>query len=92
MDNIKQAVHNYEAHTPLELGAPFDELYTILGYDTLFQICQRLGGSHVYVPSPQHLFKPAIVADMRRQFDGRNYRALAKSYGFSERTARNYLG
>lgn len=88
---IKQAVQNYERHTPLELIAPYHNLSPLLGYDKLASICEQLGGSHVYVPSLQHLFKQAIVSDMATQFDGRNYRELAQSYGLSERTARNYL-
>lgn len=87
MISIKNAVENWDS----TLDYPYNLLYDIIGYDGIETICNSIGGTTLYIPSLQHMFKAAIIDQMQKDFNGTNYRDMALSYGLTERTVRNYI-
>ena len=73
-----------------EVQYPFDSLLEILGFEGLKTLCDHLGGTTLYVPSMQNIFKGCLQKHIPTEFDGANYKQLSYRYGLSERTIRNF--
>ena len=86
-ENLKRAIQeNID-----EIQPPFDNLLRIIGLDAMFDLSERLGGANFYVPTIHHMFRNCIQKQLRKEFNGSNYRILAQDYSISERTARKWI-
>jgi len=61
-------------------------------FDAICAICENLGGATIYVPSARKIFFGCLEKEAAQEFNGYNYKALAKKYGFSDRHLRRMLG
>jgi len=67
----------------------FEALYRdIRKGKSIIEICKDYGGLQIYIPLQSRYIKEKI----RREFDGRNHRQLAKKYGLSMRQIYRILG
>jgi len=69
---------------------PYDEILKKDGFEAVCAICDLLGGSSVYIPTKQSIFRRCL-ASARDEFNGQNFRALQKKYGYSESNLRKIL-
>lgn len=76
---------------PQLIAPPFDAFYAAHGFDATYGILEHFSGMSVYVPGARVVFFNCILADARREFNGGNYRELARKYGYSERAFRRFL-
>ena len=74
-----------------EVTPPFDAMLDIMGFEGLRQLCDQVGGTTLYIPSLQNMFKGCLQKQIPTEFDGSNYRQLCYRYGLSERTIRNFV-
>jgi len=75
-----------------KLPAPVDELLEIMGFAALCRWSDTFGGSTLYVPKRQSMFRACLEAEMAREFTGENYKELGREFGFCEATVRKILG
>ena len=77
---------------PASILQPYDVLMDLEGFDAIYAICENLGGATVYVPSARKIFAGCLEKEAALEFNGYNYEAVAKKYGFSGRHLRRLLG
>jgi len=70
---------------------PYDALMDMSGFDAIYTLCENVGGATVYVPSARKMFAECLTKEARREFNGYNFDALAKKYGFSSRHLRRLM-
>jgi len=84
---IRQAAERH----PSLIVQPYDALMGMEGFDAIYTLCENIGGATVYVPSLKKMFAECLVREARLEFNGYNYEALAKKYGFSHRHLRRLM-
>ena len=72
-----------------QIKYPFDNILNIIGFNALCSLIEEFGGSSIYNPTTKSLFRNCIAAQIKKEFNGGNYRELAVKYGLCERTIRN---
>ena len=70
---------------------PFDYLIDVIGFVGVYELSVAFGGSALYVPTTKRLFGVCIANQVIKEFDGGNYKILAKKYELCERTIRNIV-
>ncbi|MCL2699511.1 MAG: hypothetical protein FWE68_04300 [Defluviitaleaceae bacterium] len=73
---------------PDDIMFPYVNLLEPLGFEGLCAITAELAGTRLYIPSVRSMFRDCIAHEIRKDFNGRNYNELCKSYGYSESTIR----
>ena len=84
---LKQAALNH----PAEIMQPFATLQEMMGLDATLVFIEQLSGMMVYVPNMRTIFAGCLEQEARREFNGSNFTALAKKYGYTERHIRRML-
>jgi len=84
---IKQAALRH----PNLILPPFDALIDLEGFDALYTLCENIGGATVYVPSIRKMFAECLTKEALREFNGYNFDALARKYGYTARHLRRLL-
>lgn len=74
-----------------QLSGDQRELAEIVGLEAYQKLVANYGGSSVYVNKSDTLTRPERNAEIKRKFNGANYRELAKEYGFSETGIRKII-
>ena len=67
---------------------PYDTFIELLGYDGLCRMSDFFGGSTLYIPTKKRIFSGCFAEAMKKEYNGRNLKELAKKYEVCERTAR----
>ncbi len=75
-------------HYNTELIQPFDTIYKFSGYDFLYELVSEFGGTTLYIPTKKRLFTPCVEKHILSEFDGYNYKELARLYDLSEKKVR----
>jgi Mor family transcriptional regulator len=70
---------------------PFNNILDTAGYEALSSILEEFGGTSLYIPTKRTVFNICIKQQVKKEFNGNNYRELAKKYEFSERSIRNII-
>ncbi|MDR1150509.1 MAG: transcriptional regulator [Clostridiales bacterium] len=68
---------------------PFDSMLNTIGFKNLCEFSDQFGGSSIYIPTKKRMFNNCISKQILKEFNGGNYRELAKKFGVCERTIRN---
>ena len=63
-------------------------LCDIVGITSFLEIIDTAGGEFLYLPKRQTLEAPLRRAAICREFDGGNFKQLARKYGITERRVR----
>ncbi|WP_027625541.1 Mor transcription activator family protein [Clostridium lundense] len=78
-----------ELLNPDILPEPYAYYAKIIGIDNLCKIAEKLGGTTIYIPKYDTLFKTIRNEKIKKEFNGYNYQDLAIKYNICERTVRN---
>ena len=62
-----------------------------IGLEAYKKLTKSYGGSRIYIAKPDTINKTQRNECIRKEFDGKNYRLLAKRYGLSENHIRLIL-
>lgn len=60
------------------------ELADLVGIDCFKDIVRAYGGTNLYIPRLETLERAARNAKIKSEFDGSNYKLLARKYAISE--------
>lgn len=67
-----------------DLDADQRELAELIGIDVYRELVRVYGGTSVYIPKPESIEKAVRDKIINEEFDGANYKELAKKYGLTE--------
>ena len=84
--NIKKLV----SVTQLRSGQQ-KEIAEIIGIEAYRKLVEHYGGSSIYINKSDTIARPDRNDEIRRKFNGSNYRELAKEYGLSETGIRKII-
>jgi Mor family transcriptional regulator len=65
---------------------PFCNLMEPIGFDGICAVAHELGGIRVYIPRAKTIFRECAARQIRKEFNGHNFRELCKKYGYCEKT------
>lgn len=71
-----------------DLNEEWQQIAGIIGLDNVRKLFQELPGANVYFPKLDDLERSSRNQHIREEFNGYNFRPLAKKYGLSERSVR----
>lgn len=74
-----------------ELPEPYSSLADIIGLDNTILLAGKMGGSTLYLPKIDTLYRGVRDKKIRKEFTGGNYNSLAKKYGLTERRIRKIV-
>jgi Mor family transcriptional regulator len=66
-----------------DLPPEFREIAEHIGLEPALRLVEIRAGEGVYVPKPEKICRAARDRAIRAEFDGRNYRDLARKYGLT---------
>ena len=66
-------------------------LVDIMGIEAFIQLIKQYGGSSLYIPNENSVLKPIRNRLIRENFNGHNYKKLAKEFKISEMQVRNII-
>ena len=64
----------------------------LIGVDAFLRLCQQYGGSNLYIPKKDRVTRHIRDIKINREFDGANYKELARKYKLSESHVRKIVG
>ncbi len=79
-DVLRQAALNHKT----DIIKPFDAIMDVVGFDSVYALCNYFGGTSVYIPQPRFIFHRCLELEAINEYNGRNCKALAHKYGMSE--------
>lgn len=74
-----------------ELPEPYDLLVELIGIENVVKLALKMGGTTVYLPKIDTLFRKVRDKKICASFTGENYAKLAKKYGITERRVRTIV-
>lgn len=66
-------------------------LVDIMGIEAFIQLIKQYGGSSLYIPNENSVLKPIRNRLIKENFNGNNYKQLAKEFKISEMQVRNII-
>ena len=87
----KQILRQAAQRHPAAILQPYDALMGLEGFDAIYALCENLGGATIYIPSARKIFAGCLEQEAALEFNGYNFDALAKKYGFTGRHLRQVL-
>lgn len=76
---------------PKELPEPYGTIATNVGAENAIKIAKLYQGTGVYFPKLESILNKIRDKNIRREFDGGNYKELALKYGLTERWIREII-
>lgn len=74
-----------------DLSEPYYTIAQELGIEAAFSIAKMFGGAQVYFPTLEKHCNSKLRDSIIEEFDGYNFRELAKKYGYTERWIREIV-
>lgn len=75
-----------------ELPEPYDTIAEALGADAAIVMAKTFGGEQIYFPKLETIEKPLRYRKMLGDFNGYNYKYLARKYNLSVRHVKRLMG
>ena len=75
-----------------DLPEPYDAIAAEIGVENTLKIAKLFSGCQVYFPTYDTVERPLRNRKIRSEFNGYNFKFLAKKYGITERTVREIVG
>lgn len=67
------------------------DLVDIMGIEAFIDLIKEFGGSSLYIPNENSILKPIRNRLIKQNFNGNNYKELAKEFKISEMQVRNIV-
>jgi Mor family transcriptional regulator len=71
-----------------DIGREYRTVCEVIGLEKGLELAKAMGGDRIYVPRLESLLNKIKYRRIRRDFDGGNYRELARKYGYTVRWIR----
>jgi Mor family transcriptional regulator len=85
---LRQVANKYRG----DILEPYDAILELDGFEAICAFSDFFNGSSVYVPSKKTIFQHCLERAAYQEFNGKNFPALARKYGLSNRTLRRVFG
>lgn len=76
---------------PDELPEPYRDISKMIGLRNTLKLADKYQGTAIYLPKLDALVRRARDERIRAEFNGGNYRALARKYGLTETWVRQVI-
>lgn len=70
------------------LPEPIYTMAQIVGLDKALELAKQFSGESLYIPKYESVMRQFVIRDIISDFNGYNYKYLAKKYNLSERYVR----
>ena len=80
----EKTIKEIAARYPEDILYPYSVMANLSGIDAICEFAKVYNGGSVYVPQLRTIFAECIERDMMQHYNGKNVRALALKYGYSE--------
>jgi Mor family transcriptional regulator len=89
----KQLIRAAAALHPKLIMEPYTVLYEKHGFDVVYDMAHYCGGMTLYIPQVRTIFQDCLLTCAKADWLTRNFtfHALARKYGYSERTFRRMI-
>lgn len=67
------------------------EIAEVIGIEAYRKLVEYYGGSKIYIEKSDTVIRPDRNNEIRKKFNGGNYKQLAREYGLSELTIRRIV-
>lgn len=74
-----------------DLNKDYQEIVKCIGKAKTDRLIRGFYGEHVYFSSMKKALKTQIHGEIHKEFNGYNYKQLAKKYGYTERAIRKII-
>ena len=74
-----------------QLSGEQRDIAEVIGLESYRKLVEQYGGTHVYICKAETILRELRNNEIRSQFNGCNYRELAKKYRVSEMTVRKIV-
>lgn len=74
------------------LPEEYKETAEVIGVESFLKLCAHCGGSNLYIPKMDRVTRHIRDAKIQKEFDGGNYKELARKYKLSENHIRKIVG
>lgn len=74
-----------------EMPEPFKALADLIGIENTLILAGKMGGSNIYIPKIETLYRGIRDKKIFEEFTGGNYLSLAKKYSITERRIRKII-
>lgn len=64
----------------------------LIGIEAFMKLCEYCGGSNLYIPKKDRVTRHIRDTKIKLEFDGANYKELARKYKLSESHLRKIVG
>ena len=68
------------------------ELAEFLGIEVFYKLCEYYGGTRLYIPKQESISRHLRDAEIKKLFNGSNYKELARQYKLTENYIRKIIG
>ncbi len=76
---------------PEDLSEPYRTIAKEIGFEGAKKLARLFAGDHVYFPTLEKACDPKRKELIRKEFDGFNFKELAKKYDYTDRHIRNIV-
>lgn len=91
-ETIKEEVKDLKSKIKVdELPEPYQTIFDLIGLENTLMIAKELGGTRHYFPKFESLFRDSRNQMIYNEFNGSNYREIAKKYNLSETRIREII-
>jgi Mor family transcriptional regulator len=87
LDSLKWS----ELIDPKELPEPYNYMVTLIGIENTLKIANMYQGTGLYLPKLDSVLTKIRDRNIRKEFNGYNYRELAHKYNLTERWIRELI-
>ena len=74
-----------------DLPILLQDLVDLIGIENFIKLIKVYGGSSLYIPNENSILKPLKNRLIKENFNGNNYKQLAKEFKISEMQVRNII-
>lgn len=73
------------------LSKEHNDIAAVIGVDAFLKLCEHYGGSNLYIPKRESVIRYVRDTEIKKEFDGGNYKKLARKYSLSESYVRKIV-
>lgn len=74
-----------------DIEIEYRDIAEVVGLDCFMKLACLCGGQNIYIPKSDTLCRSARNRQIKKSFNGENYREIARKYNLSERRVRTIL-
>lgn len=74
------------------LPEEYQQAAEVIGIDSFLKLCKHYGGTNLYIPKKDRVTRHIRDVQIKKDFDGANYKEISRRYRLSESHVRKIVG